>query len=119
MSSSKILTGNAITEGTDSKGWFLGHFKEAGLTQSEDLEVKWSTHPKGESHIVTREPDERITTLAILIKGKSRITFEGHEALTLEHEADYVIYTHNLSHESLMLEDTTFITVRWPSFATK
>lgn len=55
-------------------------------------------------------------SLAILIKGKLRISFpDENKIVILEKIGDYVIWNHGVFHTVEILENTTTITVRWPS----
>jgi hypothetical protein len=116
MSEPKILTGNAQKDGTEDggTGWFIGHKQKEFPRQQEAASVKWSSHLKGEHRVSAHEIDERVMTVSVLIKGSFRVRFDEQEIL-LQNEGDYVLYTHNLSHESDALEDSTILTVRWPS----
>ncbi|CAM5634033.1 hypothetical protein SVIOM342S_04458 [Streptomyces violaceorubidus] len=57
------------------RGWLLGHFKEASDPRhSEDVEIKWGVHPKGDerAHWVTGEDR---TALQVLISGRFRVEY--------------------------------------------
>lgn len=111
-----IATGNASIDGTENQGngWFVGHLQHEFPRKQQAMSVKWSHHANGEHRTSVHEIDERITTLAILVRGKASIHFDDQEVL-LEKEGDYVLYTHNLPHQVDFPVDSTIITVRWPS----
>ncbi len=115
MSDPYFVVGNAIREGKEYKDWFFGQFMpESSHQHSRDLEVKWGVHAKGEKCTSSHTPNEKITTMTILVRGKIQATFDG-KTYSLENEGDYLLWSHNLPHTSEMLEDTTCITIRWPS----
>lgn len=50
MSNNKISAGNALEEGQDRRGWYVGAFiePEGALQHNADVEIKWGIHPKDE-----------------------------------------------------------------------
>jgi hypothetical protein len=107
-----IYTGNAAAN-TAARGWFLGHFLAADDPRhSEDVEVKWGVHPKGENR---REwsADEGRTTLSVLVSGRFRIEFPDR-AVVLAARGDYVLFS-GVGHTWHSEEAATLITIRWPS----
>ena len=113
----KVVFGNAIIEGANRWGWFVGHF----ITPSEDprsteaLEVKWAVHKAGDSRTQWAVNTEA-TTLSILISGRFRLQFEDKEIL-LFRESDYVLWCSGVSHCWVAESDSTILTVRWPSLS--
>ncbi|MHA6803272.1 signal peptidase I [Salinifilum ghardaiensis] len=108
-------TGNAAEDGADYRGWLLGHFIEPAddVRNTKDVEVKWGVHPAGQ----TRDqwaPDYARTTLVILIHGRFRIDLADDSAL-LTSEGDYLVWGPGAEHRWEAEEDSTVITVRWPS----
>jgi len=113
--SPKVVFGNAPVEGANRWGWVMGHF----LTPTDDprstslLEVKWGIHKAGDSRLEWSMNVEA-TTLSILIKGQFRLQFPEQEVL-LSREGDYVLWVPGVSHCWLAEEDSTVVTIRWPS----
>lgn len=111
---SKIVSGNAQKEGTMRGGWFIGHFMPDNDPRStSDLEVKWAVHPAGDGR---REwaMNAEATTLSILISGRFRLQFPEEE-IVLSHQGDYVLWCPGTLHTWVAEEDSTILTVRWPS----
>lgn len=109
-----IYTGKATPDAAADRGWLLGHFKEPGDPRhSEDVEIKWGVHPKGEA----RErwvTGERRTALQVLISGRFRLEFPGRTVVLAE-QGDYVVWGRGVDHSWYAEEDTVVLTVRWPS----
>lgn len=112
---SKIVFGNAQKEGTMRGGWFIGHFitPDNDPHSTSDLEVKWAVHPAGDGR---REwaMNAEATTLSILISGRFRLQFPEEE-IVLSHQGDYVLWCPGVLHTWVAEEDSTILTVRWPS----
>jgi hypothetical protein len=110
-----VVFGNAPLEGTNRGGWFMGHF----ITPSDDprslsnLEVKWGVHKAGEGRTQWATNVEA-TTLSILVKGRFRLQFPEQE-IVLSSEGDYVLWLPGVPHYWSAEEDSTILTVRWPS----
>jgi hypothetical protein len=113
--SPQVVFGNAQVESVNRWGWFLGHF----VTPRDDprstslLEVKWGVHKAGDGRPEWAVNAEA-TTLSILIQGQFRLQFPEQEFL-LSREGDYVLWLPGVSHSWLAEEDSTVVTVRWPS----
>ncbi len=56
------------------------------------------------------------TTLFILVKGRFRLQFPDLEIL-LSREGDYALWLPGVPHYWSALEDSTIVTVRWPSLS--
>lgn len=105
--------GNAAADGPANRGWLLGHFMPEGdIRRSDDVEIKWGVHPKGERRAqwVTRE--ER-TSLHVLISGRFRIELPERSVL-LADPGDYVVL-HRTGHSWEAEADSVVLSVRWPS----
>jgi hypothetical protein len=114
-----IQHGNAIEEGDQTRGWFVGAFIESqGLQKNNSVEIKWANHPKGERHTSKAMPGNA-TTLGMLVHGCYKINFDNGEEVILKKEGDYAIWNPNIGHSNEALEDTLFITVRWPSLSSE
>lgn len=113
-----ITTGNTTNNSLDnSRGWFIGHFigAELGLRHTKDVEVKWGEHLAGERKTLPTLC-ENATTLTILLKGKFVIEFSDIKcSVILDMLGDYVIFAPKVAHSWEALEDSTVLTVRWPS----
>jgi hypothetical protein len=111
----KVVFGNASVEGANRWGWFLGHF----ITPTDDprstplLEVKWGVHKAGDGRNQWATNVEA-TTLSILINGRFRLQFPEQE-FVLSREGDYVLWCPGVPHYWSAEEDSTVVTVRWPS----
>ncbi|MFD6872987.1 MULTISPECIES: signal peptidase I [unclassified Streptomyces] len=109
-------TGKAGPDAATDRGWILGHFKPPGDPRhSEDVEIKWGVHPKGEE----RErwvTGERRTALQVLISGRFRLDFPGRTVVLAE-QGDYVVWGRGVDHSWYAEEDSVVLTVRWPSVA--
>jgi hypothetical protein len=111
----KVVFGNASVEGANRWGWFLGHF----ITPTDDprstplLEVKWGVHKAGDGRNQWATNVEA-TTLSILINGRFRLQFPEQE-FVLSREGDYVLWCPGVPHYWSAEEDSTIVTVRWPS----
>jgi len=114
-----IETGNLtsrILEAPEKRGWFLGHFIDSpSLFHSKDVEVKWGIHKKGEKY-ENAKANIQAKSLAILISGKEKFFFpDTNETITMEKPGDYIIWNAGIFHKCEMLEDTTILTICWPS----
>ena len=111
----KVVFGNASVEGANRWGWFLGHF----ITPTDDprstplLEVKWGVHKAGDGRTQWATNVEA-TTLSILINGRFRLQFPEQE-FVLSREGDYVLWCPGVPHYWSAEENSTVVTVRWPS----
>lgn len=113
----QVVFGNAQVEGENRWGWFLGHF----VTPTDDprstpiLEVKWGVHKAGDGR-TQWATNIAATTVSILIKGRFRLKFPEQDVL-LSHEGDYVLWSPGVPHSWSAEEDSTIVTVRWPSMS--
>lgn len=114
-----IQTGNASLDSQDTRGWFVGHFinEQFGLRHRDDIELKWGTHKAGEARADWVTGETR-TTIGILISGKFTIEFRDR-SVTFENPGDYVIWGPGTDHKWTADEDTTWLTIRWPSSPTE
>lgn len=109
------IFGNATIDGATTRGWFIGQFINGslGLRHSEDIEVKWSTHPAGQSRDGVA-PGAPHITLGVLVRGKFVVILNEGERV-LEHEGDYVLLAPGTPHSWRAEEESVMLTVRWPS----
>jgi hypothetical protein len=109
----EVKYGNGLLDGRGHGGWFVGHFMDEGtLSQSDDVEVKFSVNPTGRrneaavANIVSR-------SMTILVSGKHRVEF-GNSSVLLERPGDYCIWA-GTAHSWQSVRESTVLTVRWPS----
>ena len=109
--------GNAEEDGRDTQGWLLGHFIDPalGVRSSRDVEVKWGIHPAGQKRPEWTEGEDR-STLVIVVSGRFRVDLSGG-SVTLSRQGDYVTWGPGIDHSWQAEDDSTVITVRWPSEA--
>lgn len=108
-------TGNASDEADQHRGWILGHFISPvdPVRTTGDLEVKWGIHPAGQQRESWTEGESR-STLLLLISGRFRLDF-ATGSTTLAKQGDYVTWGRGVDHSWQAEEDSTVVTVRWPS----
>ena len=109
----RVVFGNAVEASRDTRGWFLGHFMPAADMRSDDVELKWFTHPAGDTR-PEWAPANPVRTLNVLIRGKFVLCFPDRE-VTLANEGDYVLFGPGVPHSFRSLEESLVLTVRWPS----
>ncbi|MFC6897413.1 hypothetical protein ACFQGX_18710 [Nonomuraea dietziae] len=86
-----IYVGHAQADALGDRGWLLGHFKpEDDVRHSQDVEIKWGVHPKGEERAQWVHGEKR-TALLVLISGRFRLEFPGR-SVVLERQGDYVVW---------------------------
>lgn len=127
-----IHKGNALVEGREFRGWFVGdlpawhgpdpeHNPGSGfdLRTSQNVEMKWGVHPAGQRRPGGWAPVSGKTCLSILIQGKFRLFFRspGGETPGLEHlleqQGDYVLWQEQVEHDWQAEQDSIVLTVRW------
>ncbi|MCA1219761.1 signal peptidase I [Streptomyces sp. 8L] len=92
----------------------LGHFKDPGDPRhSEDVEIKWGVHPRGDRRARWITGEER-TALLVLISGRFRVELPDRTVL-LTRQGDYVVWGHGTDHSWHAEEESVVLTVRWPS----
>jgi hypothetical protein len=109
-----VVVGNAAVDALPYGGWILGHFVDEadGVRHSDDVEVKWDVHRRGEARSTWVRNDDR-TAICILFSGKIRLSFPDREVV-LADQGDYVMWTAT-DHTWLVEEDCVAVVVRWPS----
>lgn len=110
-----VQTGNAHEDGSDYRGWLLGHFvaPATSLRHSQDVEVKFRAIRRGDGRGQSVDGDVR-TTLCLLISGKQRIRFESGDEVVLSREGDYAIWQ-GQGHTWQTERDGLEVVIRWPS----
>jgi hypothetical protein len=114
VSAGAPVFGNAA-QAAATRGWFLGHFVPgaANPLRSEDVELKWFTHRKGETRGEWAPPNA-VRTLNVLIRGSFVLVFPDRE-VALQREGDFVLFGPDLAHSYRSVEESLVLTVRWPS----
>ena len=108
-------TGNANVVGKHRRGWIVGHFVDdpPGIRTTKDVEIKWSFHAAGDERSSWVTGEFR-TTIVFLVRGRFRVELPEKSVL-LENEGDYLMWSAGLDHTWVAEDDSTLITVRWPS----
>lgn len=108
-------TGNAAEDGADTRGWIVGHFIDPsqGVRSSNDVEIKWATHARGEKRAEWTKDDQR-TTVVMLIRGHFRVYLTGGST-TMNRPGDYAMWGAGIDHSWEALENSVVVTIRWPS----
>jgi hypothetical protein len=113
-----VIVGNGADAGAATRGWFVGHFMSAGPQQTNDVEVKWALHRRGERNgaIAT---NRTATSLSILIDGRFRLVFRdpagAEETVVLRTRGEFALWRPGVGHDWEAEEDSILVTVRWPS----
>lgn len=111
-----IQVGNAIADAAD-RGWFVGSFidEKFGLRHSNDVEMRWATHPAGDAR-----PDwvtgETRTAICVLVSGRVDFTFrnkDGERQVTLAKQGDFVMWGPGDDHIWRVPVDAVTLAVRW------
>lgn len=111
-----VKYGNGHLDGRDHKGWFVGHFMgggESDLAKSKGVEAKLSFNPTGKRNEATTL-NEFARTMTFLISGSHKLEF-GNSSVLLERPGDYCIFANGVAHSWVSVEDSSVLTVRWPS----
>ncbi|MDL4773597.1 signal peptidase I [Actinomadura xylanilytica] len=109
-----VYVGKAPVDAAGDRGWLLGHFKaDDDLRHSEDVEIKWGVHPRGERRGQWTSGEQRVALL-VLISGRFRMEFPGRDVLLTE-QGDYVVWGRGVDHSWCAEEESVVMTVRWPS----
>jgi hypothetical protein len=110
----KIYVGNAAVDAPGDRGWLLGYFKPVDdVRHSEDVEIKWGVHPRGDRR-AQWVAEEKRTALLLLISGRFRVELPGRSVLLAE-QGDYVVWGQGVDHSWYAEEESVVLTVRWPS----
>ena len=79
MPAGHVSWGNAVDDGSQRRGWFIGHFLApgAGPAATEMVEVKWGEHATGEVKAV-EGVNQTATTMSLLVSGRFQLDFPSH-----------------------------------------
>ncbi len=117
-----VRAGNAATDTSDSalRRWLVGNFQiGAAPVPSHSVELKYGVHQAGEERTETQATsDPRLTSLAILIRGKDTYWFKDGSGMThgvtIQEEGDYVVWDPEVLHWwAIGANDTIVLTFRW------
>lgn len=111
-----VAFGNAAVDGKAHGGWWVGHFIDgADMRRSSAVETKWVSHAGGKRHdgFATNAVG---TSMAVLISGKHRVEFE-RSYVVLQTAGDYVMWGPGVAHSWTALQDSTILSIRWPSLS--
>ncbi|MDN0195489.1 signal peptidase I [Streptomyces sp. S.PNR 29] len=109
-----VYVGKADHDAALDHGWLLGHFKDADDPRhTEAVEVKWGVHPRGDTRAQWVTGEVR-TALLVLVSGRFRLDFPG-SSVVLRERGDYILWGPGVDHSWYAEEDSTVLTVRWPS----
>src|ERR1022692_5301243 len=108
-----VYTGNAAADAPANRGWLLGHFMpEQDVRHSEDVEIKWGVHPRGDRRAQWVTGEQR-TAMIVLVNGRFRIELPERSVLLAE-PGDYVVFR-GVDHSWMPEEESVVLGVRWPS----
>lgn len=110
-----VHVGNADLDSPANRGWLLGHFmsEDTPVLRTTDVEVKWGVHPAGHARAGWTTGETR-TTMAFLVEGRFRLDLVGGSHV-LGRRGDYVVWGPGIEHSWQAEEDSTVLTIRWPS----
>ncbi|MFB9963752.1 signal peptidase I [Sinosporangium siamense] len=109
-----VYVGKAAPDAAADHGWLLGHFKPFGdIRHSQDVEIKWGVHPRGDERAKWVTGETR-TALLVLIRGRFRMELPGRNVV-LSDPGDYIVWGPGVDHSWHAEEESTVLTVRWPS----
>lgn len=89
-------------------GWFIGNFEPTAY-KTEDFEVSYKIHPKGEKWDLHYH--EKITEINLLVKGK--MTMQGKE---LKENDIFIVESYEIA-DPEFLEDCHIVCVKTPGIA--
>ena len=104
---------NIVSKNPKTNGWFIGHFIEKpSFFNDKDIEIKWGIHKKGEKLEKIRASNNS-KSLSILISGKTKISFPDlKKEIILSKQGDFVYWDKKIFHNSEIIEDSIFLTIR-------
>jgi hypothetical protein len=125
----QITIGNAATQNTLFKSWFIGPLQKwageqkaeaalFGLRESAIVEMKWGVHSAGETR-ADWAPCSDQRTISLLVRGRFLLRFRSpqDQSRVIEQrllcEGDYAIWETDVEHTWAVEEDSVIMTVRW------
>lgn len=112
-----FAVGNAEVDASRlrSQGWFVGHFVDEGIRNTDAVELKWGVHAV-DGPALAASYNRTAHTLAILISGSFNVEFPDRgDVARLRRAGDYVLFGPRVVHRGVVLRDSVVLTVRWPS----
>lgn len=112
--------GHADVDADENRSWLVGHFKNPDdLRYDDDVEIKVSRHPAGETRDGWAVGEVR-RTFVMVIAGRWELEFaeeagDRQETVTLDGPGAYAMWGQDVAHRWRALTDAMVITVRWPS----
>lgn len=112
--------GNAEKDAHENRSWLVGHFKARDdIRYDEDVEVKVSSHRADDGRPEWSTGEVR-RTFFMLMTGRWRLELteeagDETETVILAAPGDYVVWGPGVAHTWRAEEDSTVVTVRWPS----
>jgi mannose-6-phosphate isomerase-like protein (cupin superfamily) len=112
--------GNVDADAGQNRSWLVGHFKDPGeLRYDDDVEIKVSHHPAGQAREAWAARETRRTWVMVVAGGFEIDLVEerpgGRERTVRLGPGDYAMWERGVAHRYRAVEDTTMVTVRWPS----
>jgi len=127
----EVTSGNAFVDGRAFKQWFVGDiakwwkgdsFDESkfGLRNTQDVEIKWGVHKKGEKREKGWSSCSDWTAISILVSESGDFIVEfrtkydhSQPKARLIKQGDYVIWREDVEHCWRAEQDSVILTVRW------
>jgi mannose-6-phosphate isomerase-like protein (cupin superfamily) len=114
LSSAWVPEVHEFPDRIEHRSWIVGAFMDPGdLRRTEDVEVKWGTHPAGDQRSGWRDEETR-TTIVILVFGQFRIDLSGGDHVLIR-QGDCAMWGPSVAHSWEAEKDSVVITIRWPS----
>jgi hypothetical protein len=110
--------GNAVREGAEMGGWFVGQFMPQENRRRTDFELKWGVHPKGEREEHGWVANKTSTTFSVLIEGTFLLRMRAGnriQEILLKERGDYVIWKPGVEHTWEAPSDCIILSIRCPS----
>ena len=113
--SNNTIFSNAIIDGKENFGWFIGHFikPENSPRSTNAIEVKWASYVAGDKR-TNWSQNVTATTISVLFRGRFHVIFSDKEYIMTK-EGDYVLTPPGVTHSWYAEQDTIILTIRWPS----
>lgn len=110
----EIYKGNAALDGQLTRQWFIGSFlPDDDLRHSDEVEIKWGVHKKGEAREDWSKNEGR-KTVCILVSGQFVVQLPDEDVQLLS-QGDYAMWDIGINHKWQAIEDSIVLTIRWPS----
>lgn len=108
-------SGNAVSAGSENRGWFTGPFLPDGVgMRRASVELKWSSVTAGWARGWSG-PGGQMSLALLLSGGALRFEFDDGSRVVLRELGDYALWAPGLRHDVRADGDATLLTVRWPA----